>query len=288
MTEGRRFALVDVLPERVFRAQRLPGARRATVYEVTFLDQIKELGLNPKEPVVLYGAGEDALDSSVAAEKLDRAGFQQIFDFRGGRAEWAQMGGRFEGDGMLPPSPQPPADRRYSVDPEQSRIEWIGRNLNTTHHGTIRVESGHITVSEGALVDGQVTLDMRTVDNDSVADPTLHGVLNHHLKSDDFFDVERYPTAELKIRSAQPLAGATPGTPNFQFQADLKIKDVTREIVFSAIVACGEDGAFASVAQIEIDRTEWGVIYGSGRFFKMLGMHLVNDAITLLVKLIAR
>jgi polyisoprenoid-binding protein YceI len=143
-------------------------------------------------------------------------------------------------------------------------------------------------VSQGKCVEGQVTLDMRTIDNESVEDPTVHGVLNQHLKSDDFFDVERYPTADLEIRSAHPLEGATPGTPNFQFQADLKIKDVTHAIEFPAIVACGEDGAFASVAQIEIDRTRWGVIYGSGRFFKMLGMHLVNDAITLFVRLIAR
>ena len=86
MREQRRFTLLDVLPDEYFQAQRLPGARRASVYEVTFLNQVEALGISPNEPVVLYGAGNGSLDSAVAAEKLERAGFRRIYDFRGGRA----------------------------------------------------------------------------------------------------------------------------------------------------------------------------------------------------------
>src|ERR1043166_994900 len=145
MNEQRRFTLIDVLPEKYFNAQRLPGARRATVYEVTFLDQIKALGIRreDKEPLVLYGAGEGSLDSAVAAEKLERAGFlQPIYDFRGGRAEWAQAGGSFEGDGALPTVPRLPEDKRYVINPDKSILEWIWRNLNTTHRCTIRIGRG--------------------------------------------------------------------------------------------------------------------------------------------------
>ena len=128
---------------------------------------------------------------------------------------------------------------------------------------------------------------MHSIQNQSVEDPKLRPVLDSHLKSDDFFDVERYPTAELKLRSAKLLPDATPGAPNYEFTADLTIKDVSRPITFPAVVSLGEDGALTSVGQIEIDRTKWNVLYGSGRFFKMLGMHLVNDMITLLVKIVA-
>lgn len=219
MSEQRRFTLIDVLPEEVFNAQHQPGARRATVYEVSFLDQIQALGVGRVKPLVLYGAEEGSLDSAVAAGKLERAGFQQVYDFRGGRAEWAQAGGAFEGDGALPEAPQLPEDKRYAVNPDKSSLEWIGRNLSTTHRGTIRVERGHFTVAGGELIDGHVVLDMRSIENKSVEDPKERRMLEEHLKSDDFFDVEPYPTAELKVRSASPLAGATPGAPNFEFTA---------------------------------------------------------------------
>src|SRR5437899_53225 len=95
ISEGRNFVLVDVLPEDCFGVQRLPGAGNACVYEVDFLDKIKTLGAAPDAPVVLYGAGKGALDSAVAAEKLERAGFQQVYDFRGGCTAWEEAGGSF-------------------------------------------------------------------------------------------------------------------------------------------------------------------------------------------------
>lgn len=37
----------------------------------------------------------------------------------------------------------------------------------------------------------------------------------------------------------------------------------------------------------DIDRTRWGVICGSSRFFKHLGMHLVYDPISIQVRIFA-
>ena len=287
MREARKFTLVDVLTEECFSAQRLPGARRASVFEVSFLEQIAALAIGPEEPLVLYGAGGDSLDSAVAAEKLERAGFRNLFVFRGGRAEWAQISGTFEGDGRLPSIPDAPEDRTYLVNPNRSSIEWIGRNLNSTHRGTIRIGSGQITVAEGRLAEGHVVLDMRSIENVDLVDPMLRELLEKHLKSDDFFDVERYPTAELFITSVNRFPDEAPGTPNCEITARLTMKAISRPLSFPAIVALGEDGALTAIAQIEIDRTEWNVLYGSGRFFQMLGRHLVNDAVTLLVKIVA-
>ncbi len=287
MREQRRFTLIDVLPEEYFHAQRLPGARRASVYEVTFLNQVGALGISPDGPVVLYGAGNGSLDSAVAAEKLERAGFRQIYDFRGGRAAWAQSGATFEGDGSLPSAPRTPEDRRYSVNPDKSTLEWIGRNLNTTHRGTIRIDRGHVSIAGGELAGGQVALDMRSIQNSNLENPAMRQMLEAHLKSDDFFDVQRHPVAELKILSAKRIPQATPGAPNYDMTAQLTVKGVSRSIAYPAIVSLAADGALTTVAQIEIDRTQWNVRYGSGHFFQMLGKHLVNDAITLLAKIVA-
>ncbi|MGI8602190.1 MAG: YceI family protein [Verrucomicrobiales bacterium] len=288
LREKRSFSLIDVLPEEYFNEQHLPGAQRACVYEVDFLEQVNKLGLAADDAIVLYGAGRGSLDSAVAAEKLERAGFTQVFDFRGGRAAWKESGGVFEGNGERSPAPRAPDDRTYSVDSERSSIEWIGRNLNSTHRGTIRIAQGSLVLRGSQLESGRISIDMSSIENTDIADHALRGVLEAHLKSDDFFDVERFPSAELTIQSASPQTDATPGTPNQRLAGELTIKGFTHPIEFPAIVSLGDDGALTAVAQLEIDRTRWNVLYGSGRFFQMLGKHLVNDAVTLLVKIIAQ
>jgi rhodanese-related sulfurtransferase/polyisoprenoid-binding protein YceI len=288
LDKGEPLAVIDVLPEEFFIEQHLPGARRAGVYEVTFLDQIKQLGLQADTPVVLYGAGQGSLDSSVAAEKLERAGFTQLFNFEGGREAWLEAGGKLEGKGTQPmarPSQQP---HTYRVAVEDSSVEWIGRNLNSTHRGTLRVAQGDLTLKAGLVQSGRIVFAMGTIENANLSDLTLRGVLENHLKSDDFFDVERFPTAELRIRSAESVPDATPGSPNQIISADLTIKDATHLIEFPAIVAAGADGSVITIAQLEIDRTRWNVLYGSGSVFRLLGKHLVNDHITVLVKVVAR
>lgn len=280
--------LIDVLPEEYFAAQHLPGARRACVYEVDFLEQIQRLGISHDDEVVLYGAGDGSLDSAVAAEKLEGAGFTRLVVFSGGRAEWKSAGGIFEGTASSAPVAATPEDRTYLIDPATSTVEWIGRNLGSTHRGLVNVARGELSLRNGQLSTGRIDLDMRSISNSNLDDPTLRKVLEAHLKSDDFFDVERFPTATLALQSASPIPGATPGAPNFTLTANLTIKGITHSIEFPAIIAIGSDAVITSIAQLEIDRTRWNVIYGSGRFFKMLGKHLVNDAITLLVKIVAR
>jgi polyisoprenoid-binding protein YceI len=288
LRSGRRFALVDVLPREYFEPRHLPGAKGACVFEVTFLEQIRDLGLAADDVIVLYGAGRGSLDSAFAAQKLARAGFTRVHIFTGGRAAWAEADGRFEGGGAEPPAPTMPADGVRAVDAESSTIEWIGRNMNTTHRGTIRIARGSITVRDGNPSAGHISIDMRSITNTDIEDPVLRHLIEAHLKSDDFFDVARFPTAEVAIETVKPVAGATPGTPNYRVAGRLTVKDAEHEIEFPAIISAGSDGALTAVAQIEIDRTRWNVLYGSGRFFPVLGKHLVHDGIGLLVKISTR
>ena len=287
LSEKSRLSLVDVLPEEYFAAQHLPGARRACVYEVDFLDQIERLDIRRDDPVVLYGAGDGSLDSAVAAEKLAHAGFRQLFDYSGGRADWQKIDGPFEGHGRAP-APREPEDRSYTVDAAQSSLEWIGRSLTSTHRGAIRIAQGNLQLRRSKLTGGRIELDMQSITDADIGDLALRHLLERHLKSDDFFDVARFPVAAVVLHTATKHTDATPGVPNYRLAAELTIKGVTRSVEFPAIVSVGDDAVISAVAQLEIDRTEWNVLYGSGRFFKMLGKHLVNDAITLLVKIVAR
>ena len=63
---------------------------------------------------------------------------------------------------------------------------------------------------------------------------------------------------------------------------------VTRPLSFPAVIARKSDGTYTAQALIAVDRTEWGVLYGSSRFFARLGEHVVNDHIHLHLKVFTR
>jgi len=58
------------------------------------------------------------------------------------------------------------------------------------------------------------------------------------------------------------------------------------ELTFIADVTM-DDSMLTATADIEFDRTQWGVIYGSGSFFDGLGDRVINDEVTMQVTLVA-
>ena len=97
--------LLHVLPDEHFAQQHLPGAVNACVYEMAFLSSVAELIPEKASSVVVYGAGDPSLDSSVAVEKLRSAGYTQVSDFRGGLTEWTRQGFAIEGHGLTSEPP---------------------------------------------------------------------------------------------------------------------------------------------------------------------------------------
>lgn len=277
--------LIDVLPEGDYQTAHLPGAKNACVFKVSFLDDIKRVGAEPSKPLIVYGASSRDLASATAAEKLIAAGYKQVSDYGGGVEDWRAGGGRTEGTGPTDPTVSQLRDGVHQLNVETSRIEWTGRNLTTTHHGTLKLSAGHIEVRNGQPVGGAFTIDMESLENLNIQDPNLRQVLVGHLKSDDFFDVQRFPAAELQLGKVTPLPKARPGSPNYDVQGTLTLKGVSGQISFPAIVAPATDGLLAADAHLDMDRTRWKVLYGSGKFYEKLGMHLVNDEITLGLKL---
>ena len=91
----------------------------------------------------------------------------------------------------------------------------------------------------------------------------------------------------MTIESAEPMANAAPGRPNLLCRGSLTLKGVTKPIEFEAAAGFTADGGWAAQAQLTIDRTRWGVNYGSGRLYDFLGMHLVNDHVSLDLTVVA-
>lgn len=161
------------------------------------------------------------------------------------------------------------------VDLENSTVTWHAKKVTGEHTGTVQLKEAELDVEYGNLNGGRFVMDMTSIANSDL-EGDMNGKLVGHLKSDDFFGVETYPTAELIITNVK--SKGVDG--EFEVTADLTIKDITKEITFDASVT--ED---AAKAEIKIDRTQFDIKFRSGSFFENLGDKLIYDEFTLNVDL---
>ena len=278
--------LIDVLLPEDFACRHIAGAANACVYEMVFLDRIAECVPDLDRAVVVYDDSGTTLAARTAREKLERAGYRNVTILEGGLQAWQAAGFAVESSAPVPP-PASVRDGAYRVDAEKSVVEWIGRNINNRHHGRIAITGGEVVLAGGLPVSGRFVLDMTTLTNLDLQDEGWRGMLHRHLKSEDFFDVERYPTASFELRGASAIAGATPGTANMEVAGSLTIKETSRPVCFPAMVDPQVDGTLKAQAALDLDRTLWGVSYGSGKLYERLGMHLVNDLISIELFIVA-
>jgi len=278
-------AVLDVRLEEDFAVTHLPGARNACVFKMSFLDDVAKLGLRADRPVVVYGAGANSHEARVAAGKLADAGFTQVSEFRDGLRGWTAAGHPVEGTGS-PTTPEP-LQGTFSIDLAESRVEWTGRNLLNRHSGSVAIKSGHVSFEKGWLVGGDFVVDLNALTCADIADTAMNRLLIDHLKSDDFLDVARFPEARFQIRKVEAVPGAGPGLPNLRISGDLTLRGQLKPLAFLAAAGRTSEGRPAAQAVFAFDRTTWGSIYGSGKFFQRLGMHLVNDLIEVQVRLLA-
>jgi polyisoprenoid-binding protein YceI/rhodanese-related sulfurtransferase len=288
MSEEKDFIIIDVLTPEHYGSRRIPNAMNACVYEMTFLEQVLEITTDKKRCIIVYDSSNRSRASTCAAEKLVTNGFKKVFELEGGIEEWEGSG--YPVDLLGPDMDEEPVipDGIHPIECEKSTLEWAGRNICKKHWGAIDISGGEIAVENGAVIGGSVTIDMRSIRNNDLTDQELNRLLIRHLMSDDFFDVERFPTATFEILQCGTNLGATPGSPNYLLKGVLTIKGTAKELTVPAIIAPGADGGIQAQACFSIDRTEWNIAYGSGKLFEKLGMHLVNDTISLELYITAR
>jgi polyisoprenoid-binding protein YceI len=274
-TPGAR--LIHVLPAEVFAARRISGSHNACVYEVTFLSRIEAIAPDKDTAILLYGAGGGSLDAKVAAEKLAAAGYTQLAVFEGGLQAWEDAGTILEVQAELPAPPM--LDGFFKVNVTDSIVRWTGRNLFNHHSGTLKAASGRLQFIQNRLVAGRLALDMNSIACEDITDSATNQMLIRHLRDADFFMVDQFPSADLVVRKATAIKPGTEGTPNWHVEADVTLRGVTRPLPFPAVLAAASSQRVTLQALLELDRTEFGSLYGSGRYYRFLGKHVVNDHI---------
>ncbi|EMR01037.1 YceI family protein [Cesiribacter andamanensis] len=176
------------------------------------------------------------------------------------------------------------AARSLSADTQKSSLVWTGKKIGGEHTGTIGLASGSLLVERNKLVGGAFEIDMTSITNTDIADAGYNAKLIGHLKSDDFFGVEKYPKALFSITKATPIAGAKAGANNYQITGRLTIKGKTDTITFPAAVTITGNAAEA-LARITVDRSKFDVRYGSPSFFADLGDKAIDNEFIIDLKL---
>ena len=273
--------VIDVMTPEDYSACHIAGSQSACVYEIVFLDRVAAYVSDREMPIVVYDCTGTTRTAENAREKLVKAGYQSVSALSGGLSAWRAAAYPVEGSNPAGFAEISLRGGTYTIDLEKSRLEWIGRNLNSRHYGRIAIAGGELGVRNGLPAGGHVVLNMSSITDLDLQDDSLRKLLTRHLKSDDFFAVDRFPAAAFELAGWKPLADATPGAPNGIVTGSLTIKDIQRPVSFPAFVGPQEDGSVRAHISFDIDRTFWNVLYGSGRLFERLGMHLVHDLISL-------
>ena len=175
----------------------------------------------------------------------------------------------------------------YKVQPQLSTLGWEGKAVTHGHNGTMNFADGELLVKGNAIVGGTVTVDMKSMKATDIKDAESHAKFVGHMSADDFFGVEKNPTSTFKIVSVTPIKGAAKDADNATIAGDMTIKGVTQRISFPAKVGVKGDLASAT-GKVTIDRTKYGLKYGSKSFFDSIGDKAINDDFTLTFNVIGK
>ncbi|MDC8004427.1 YceI family protein [Aureisphaera galaxeae] len=166
----------------------------------------------------------------------------------------------------------PPVVKKMKV--KESSITWIGRKVTGKHTGTINLKEGYLEMDNDRIVGGEFVIDMTSLQVTDLKAGKGKEKLEGHLSSDDFFGVANHPTATLVI------AGSSKTGNTYAVEGSITIKGVTKPISFKM-----DMNGNNATAKVSIDRTKFGIKYGSGSFFDNLGNKAIKDLFDLAVDL---
>ena len=158
----------------------------------------------------------------------------------------------------------------------QSLIRWYGEELTgKTHFGNLSFKEGQIELQDGLIIGGNFVVNMTSLSVEDLSGGSK-ARLEGHLRSDDFFSVDKYPEATLKITQKAKIEGDVQ-----KLYGELTIKGSKHDVDFSIILVDKK----TATANLTFDRSKYNVRFRSGSFFENLGDKLILDDIRMEVSL---
>ncbi|WP_052343437.1 YceI family protein [Saccharicrinis fermentans] len=164
------------------------------------------------------------------------------------------------------------------VDTDKSSVKWEGKKIGGSHNGAILLKEGSFTLKGSKITEGTFIIDMASISNADIEDKDYKAKLIGHLKSDDFFSVEKYPTATLKVTGSTAFKNDIA-----KVTGDLTIKGQTHPIDFEV-----SKNGHIFTTQLTVDRAQYDIRYGSKSFFDNLGDKVIYDDFTLDISIVTK
>lgn len=144
---------------------------------------------------------------------------------------------------------QPVAGERIAFDQSNAKVAWTGAKVTASHPGGFNEFSGAVTLPDGDVEKSVVEVTIKTAslftDSEKLAG---------HLRSADFFDVEKFPEATFKS------ASITKEGEGYTVQGDLTLHGVTKRITFPAQITAAAEKLSVSAA-FTINRKDFDIVY---------------------------
>ena len=182
----------------------------------------------------------------------------------------------------------PKEGESYQVNTEMSKVLWNGSKPTGIHTGSVSLSEGQLFVKDGALTAGSFVMDMNTI-NCLDLQGEQKASIEAHLKGltvgeeDDFFNVNKFPTAKFEITKVTNLVADESAT-NLIY-GNLTLKGVTRAIGFKAKVQVVNKKVLVNIPEFKIDRTKWGIKFMSKSVLGDIKDKFINDDIGIAIKL---
>lgn len=178
--------------------------------------------------------------------------------------------------------------KRIKVNTDESKVSWMGKKPTGEHKGYVKLSEGELIFDNAEVKGGSFVIDMSTITDLDLQDEGTRNKLITHLKSSDFFDIQKFPTAKFVITSVNKQKGTgTSLKTTHRVEGDLTIKGVTKKVSFDASINLLNGKFTANTPPFTINRTEWGVNYQSKSVFSGLVDQFIYDDITLSIDLIS-
>lgn len=161
------------------------------------------------------------------------------------------------------------------IDAAKSTISWVGKKVTGQHEGTVNFKDGNLIFKGKKVVGGNFTVDMTSMTTTDLKAGQGKEKLDGHLKSEDFFGTEKFPTATLVFKSIGEKSSGV-----YSVTADLTIKGVTNSVNFELTAATNN-----ASAKLIIDRTKFGIKYGSKSLADTIADRAIDDEFELSVAL---
>ncbi|KOY85919.1 hypothetical protein AD998_06975 [bacterium 336/3] len=165
--------------------------------------------------------------------------------------------------------------QELKLDLATSTVTWVGTKPTGKHNGTFNLKEGSISVKENNIAAGKFVVDIASLKVLDIPEKEEgNGKLAGHLKSPDFFDAEKFPTATFEVTSVEAYKADTTkkvdekdkeytlANPTHTITGNLELKGVKKSVTFPAVVNVA-NGKVEAEAKFNINRKDWGMEYGT-------------------------